>query len=251
MKNASMEPENSQTYDWLVRQALECTGYIRQGGNAVQKLSPEVCDLYTEYYRVTQAFLRREFPSRSVNIYRGLYSEEYSKIAEAMIKEPYREGYLIQSPAATSYSLSRDIAEKFEEGIIAEWTLIDNTIAFAADMLHKHPSHQDPEGELHVMAGNAFVRSDSFVMRFNDEIPLIKAIRLMSTPNSLDEDDHGSILDLLNELFAQEIQIDDQQANTRLWTWFEHCERNTIFDSKTETFARKLVQYVVGKKETE
>lgn len=71
MKNASMEPGNSQTYDWIVRQALESPGYIRQGGGAVQELPPEICDLYTEYYRVTQAFLRREFPSGRVEIYRG------------------------------------------------------------------------------------------------------------------------------------------------------------------------------------
>jgi hypothetical protein len=245
LKRASYEPQISQTYEYLVRQALECPGEIRQGGKHVEELHSDIYDIYQDLYRISQAFLRREFPSQPT-IYRGLYREEYYKIVRKILCNPHEDGYLLEGKPVSSYTISQDVAMGFEKGILLEWDLIDDLVAFAMDFIRDVPRGSDPEGELHVLSGKLYVESNAFRITFSGDRSLVDTIRLMSTPSELAESAHQDIRKLLETLVDYKVEIDNTPVKTRLWRWFNYCEYENIFSSEEENLAEASVTYIVG-----
>lgn len=246
MKKASYQPATSQTYEWLVRHSLDAPGQIRGDGDSVEELPDHAIDVFREHYRTTQAFLHREF-SRTTPLYRGLYPEEYTPLVRAILDHPYQSAYLLSSPVVTSYTLSKDIADSFSDGVRIQWDLQDNAVAFAADCLRKPPTSLSPEGEMHVLSGSLLLSNERFIVTLSEEYSLTDLIRRMTTPSDLPVSMHQDLLDLLELLVEFEIQTNTRQATNRLWLWYRYCDREGVLSEKELELAKGIVTYISGK----
>jgi hypothetical protein len=237
---------------------LQAPGHIRSGGGAVEELDTEASDIYRQFYRLTQAYIQSEFDlysdsdtsfTSSTLLYRGMYPEEYASLIGKLIEHPYESAYLLEENVASSYTLSREIAENWDEGIVVTWPLIGEAVAFACDLLRQPPQRVDPEGEVHVLTGALCLDSSRVLVNLRTTQQAKDLIRPMSSPAFLSEPEHRDILQLLVVLENQAVTAETFQANQRLWRWYDYCDQNSVFDKKRLTLAHELVYAIVGARE--
>jgi hypothetical protein len=245
LKNASCEPSTSQTYEWLVQKALGAPGIIRGGGSSIQEMPEHSVETFREHYRISQAFLRREF-SRTIPLYRGLYPEEFVPLVKAILDNPYSSSFLLHSPVVTSYTLSKDVANNFSKGVRIQWQLQDDAIAFAADCLRKPPQSIKPEGEMHVLSGSLLLNAERFMMTLSEEYPLVDVIRRMATPEDLPQQIHSDLLRLFEMFVDYEVQSESKQATNRLWLWYRYCKREKELSDDQLELAKAVVTHISG-----
>ncbi|QAU14566.1 hypothetical protein EKH57_18015 (plasmid) [Halorubrum sp. BOL3-1] len=261
MKLSSNEPSISQTYEHLVRNSLECPGYIRGGGDEVQDIDDTCYPVFKDLYRVTQAFLKNN-QHDELQLSRGMYPEEFCEVISGLMEEPTNEAIELHSPVVTSYSLSEEKAKKCTEGVIATLSISPRPVAFAHDFLLSPPKHTGPEGEVHVLSYDLIVPSEALRIHFGrddyGDAPrsLPRTIQNMSTPSTLTSVQHHDIENLFRLLFKidnsecqNSLRVLDPDANSRAWTWYDYAESKNLVEEQELT--KKYTEYLFGPKDAE